>query len=300
MATLSWHEPSQAEQFHLTAWKSVLLENITCWHWKWNLWSRQAWSLPWLRFFSYANEGCCPVENCAETASRSRSTQFEICQFQCSSVVEKQELGAPGAWVLGKIGAAPWILSSFTSSALLQCTLTIVRLGMISLFVLSIGWLAVVDRWQCGAIGLLGTLSSWSSTAPPLPPLPPFILSLVSCMKLASCPGQGLCLSHARLDPRHFIALTLPPTVTAALNEATHMCLDQVGQMPGVQPRWRRPGASLTCRCFRAEGSLMSAFIPQRSEGQGSRALTVYQAGTIECTHWLQWGLWSIIEAVQL
>lgn len=59
--------------------------------------------------------------------------------------------------------------------------------------------------------------------------------SLVSCMKLASCPGQRLCLSHARLDPRHFIALTLPPTVTAALNEATHMCVDQVGQEPGVQ-----------------------------------------------------------------
>lgn len=59
--------------------------------------------------------------------------------------------------------------------------------------------------------------------------------SLVSCMKLASCPGQGLCLSHARLDPRHFIALTLPPTVTAALNEATHMCLDQVGQEPDIQ-----------------------------------------------------------------
>lgn len=38
-------------------------------------------------------------------------------------------------------------------------------------------------------------------------------------------PGQGLCLSHARLDLRHFMALTLPPTVTAALNEATRMSL---------------------------------------------------------------------------
>lgn len=57
-----------------------------------------------------------------------------------------------------------------------------------------------------------------------------------SCMKLASCPDPGLCLSHAPLDPRHFIALTSPPTVTAALNEAAHMCSDQVGQeSPGIQ-----------------------------------------------------------------
>lgn len=165
---------------------------------------------------------------------------------------------------------------------------------MISLFVLFISWLAAVDRWQCGAIGLLGTLSSWS------PPLPSS--SLVSCMKLASCPGQGLCLSHARLDPRHFIALTLPPTVTAALNEATHMCLDQVEREPGVQLNavgW----TSLTWAhlCFRApvwSHHLLHAFIP--SVGPATRALTVYQAGTIVCPQWLQWGLQRIIEAVQL
>lgn len=119
---------------------------------------------------------------------------------------------------------------------------------MISLFVLFISWLAVVDRWQCGAIGLLGTPSSWSFFFFFSPSS-----SLVSCMKLASCPGQGLCLSHARLDPRHFIALTLPPTVTAALNEATHMCFDQVGQEPGVQLNavgWT--SLTLARRCFRA------------------------------------------------
>lgn len=77
-------------------------------------------------------------------------------------------------------------------------------------------------------------LGCWVLLSSQSPPTPPLAL-LVSCMKLASCPGQGLCLSHARLDPRHFIALTLPPTVTAALNEATHMCSDQVGQEPGVQ-----------------------------------------------------------------
>lgn len=115
---------------------------------------------------------------------------------------------------LWKSRAACSTFLSFTSSALLHCTLTIVRLGMISLFVHFISWLVVVDRWQCGAVGLSGPPSSWS------PPLPSS--SLVSCMKLASCPGQGLCLSHARLDPRYFIALTLPPTVTAALNEPTH------------------------------------------------------------------------------
>lgn len=79
-------------------------------------------------------------------------------------------------------------------------------------------------------IGCCGQMAVWCNwvvgysefTKPPPPSS-----SLVSCMKLASCPGQGLCLSHARLDPRHFIALTLPPTVTAALNEATHMCLDR-------------------------------------------------------------------------
>lgn len=65
------------------------------------------------------------------------------------------------------------------------------------------------------------------------PPHPTALL--MGCMNLASCPGQGLCLSHARLDPRHFIALTLPPTATAALNEAAHMCTDQVGSEPSVQ-----------------------------------------------------------------
>lgn len=63
---------------------------------------------------------------------------------------------------------------------------------------------------------------------------PPFPALLAGRMSLASCPGQGLCLSHARLDPRHFMALTLPPTVTAALNEAAHMCADQVGSEPRV------------------------------------------------------------------
>lgn len=114
-----------------------------------------------------------------------------------------------------KRAGCPW---SFNPRALPECTLTIIRVGMISLFVLFISWLAVVDRWQCSAIGLLGAPSSWSP--------PPPSVSLVSCMKLASCPGQGLCLSHARLDPRHFIALTLPPTVTAALNEGyTHVLI---------------------------------------------------------------------------
>lgn len=169
---------------------------------------------------------------------------------------------------------------------------------MISLFVLFISWLVVVDRWQCGATGLLGTPSSWS---------PPPPSSLVSCMKLASCPGQGLCLSHARLDPRHFIALTLPPTVTAALNEATHMCSDQVGQEPGGQLNavgW----ASLTWAhlCFRALCRIqcpclaLVLFIPQRSEGPATQALAVYQAGTMVCPQWLQWGLQNIMEAVQL
>ena len=96
--------------------------------------------------------------------------------------------------------------------------------------------------------------------------------SLVSCMKLASCPGQGLCLSHARLDPRHFIALTLPPTVTAALNEATHMYSDQVGQEPGLQLNavsWSSFNANASlflwiCQCLRC------AFIPQISEGPHS------------------------------
>lgn len=83
-------------------------------------------------------------------------------------------------------------------------------------------------------IGCCGQMAVWCSwvvgysgfTKPPAPcppGLPSPSSSLVSCMKLASCPGQGLCLSHARLDPRYFIALTLPPTVTAALNEATHV-----------------------------------------------------------------------------
>lgn len=31
------------------------------------------------------------------------------------------------------------------------------------------------------------------------------------------------------------MALTSPPTVTAALNEAAHMCTDQVGSEPSVQ-----------------------------------------------------------------
>ncbi len=163
-------------------------------------------------------------------------------------------------------GAEPLVkvLSSFTSSALLQCTLTIVRLGMISLFVLFISWLAVVDRWQCGAFGLLGTPSSWSFFFFLSPPSS----SLVSCMKLASCPGQGLCLSHARLDLRHFIALTLPPTVTAALNEATHMCSLQVGQEPDIQLNaggWT--SLTLAHRCFRAPVSASLGFYPPEKWG---------------------------------
>lgn len=163
---------------------------------------------------------------------------------------------------------------------------------MISLFVLFISWLAVVDRWQCGAFGLLGTLSSWS--------FPPPSSSLVSCMKLASCPGQGLCLSHARLDPRHFIALTLPPTVTAALNEATHMCSDQVGQEPDIQLNavgWT--SLTLAHRCIRALCGFTNVCFVLLSPRE-VRALTVYQAGTMVCPQWLQWGLQSIIEAVQL
>lgn len=134
---------------------------------------------------------------------------------------------------------------------------------MISLFVLFISWLAVVDRWQCGAIGLLGTLEFMEP--------PPPSSSLVSCMKLASCPGQGLCLSHARLDPRHFITLTLPPTVTAALNEATHMCSDQVGQEPGVQ--LNAVGWTLAHRCCRALYGFTNVCIvllSHRSEGPHS------------------------------
>lgn len=83
--------------------------------------------------------------------------------------------------------------------------------------------------------------------------------SLASRMKLASRPGQGLCLSHARLDPRHFIALTLPPTVTAALNEATHMCSDQVGQEPSIRVNvvcrnslHRNPGSAWIRQCLQA------------------------------------------------
>lgn len=86
------------------------------------------------------------------------------------------------------------------------------------------GQMAVWCNWVVGYSEFMKLFNPPSSSS-----------SLVSCMKLASCPGQGLCLSHARLDPRHFIALTLPPTVTAALNEATHMCLDQVGAEPGLQ-----------------------------------------------------------------
>lgn len=173
---------------------------------------------------------------------------------------------------------------------------------MISLFVLFTSWLAVVDRWQCGAIGLLGTLSSWSP-----PPTPhPFILSLVSCMKLASCPGQGLCLSHARLDLRHFIALTLPPTVTAALNEATHMCLDQVRPEPGVQPDdERRPGIfNMNAPVFQSApmDSVMSAwcFYIHREVRARLPRLSQCIKQTMVCPQWLQWGLQSIMEAVQL
>lgn len=186
------------------------------------------------------NEGCsCHVniqkhgKTLLMLSTASQSTQIPQVTYWNTAFFwgggENRNLEHPD-WDPQKSGAAHWSLSSFTSSALLQCTLTIVRLGMISLFVLFISWLAVVDRWQCGAFGLSEFMKAPSTIPPSLPSS-----SLVSCMKLASCPGQGLCLSHARLDPRHFIALTLPPTVTAALNETTHMCLDQVGQEPGVQ-----------------------------------------------------------------
>lgn len=107
--------------------------------------------------------------------------------------------------------------------------------------------------------------------------------SLVSCMKLASCPGQGLCLSHARLDPRHFIALTLPPTVTAALNEAAHMCSDQVGPEPGVQldvVGWT--SLTLAHGCARAPYGFAHVCFVLLSR-RGVRALTLYQAGTMAC-----------------
>lgn len=95
-------------------------------------------------------------------------------------------------------------------------------------------------------------------------------------MKLASCPGRGLCLSHARLDLRHFIALTLPLKVTAALNEAPHMCSDQVGHQPGIHPsECRRLNIfTLAHRRFRALYGVPNVcavlFIPQRSEGPHS------------------------------
>lgn len=72
---------------------------------------------------------------------------------------------------------------------------------------------------------------------PPSPPPRPFILSC-ELHEVGLLSRPGLCLNHARLEPRHFIALTLPPTVTAALNEAAHMSSDQVGQEPGVQLNW--------------------------------------------------------------
>lgn len=66
------------------------------------------------------------------------------------------------------------------------------------------------------------------------------------------------------------------------------MCLDQVGQEPGVQLNtfgW----TSLTGahQYFRAlyglNQCLFHTFIPERSDGLATQALTVYQAGTIVC-----------------
>lgn len=90
-------------------------------------------------------------------------------------------------------------------------------------------------------------------------------------MSLASCPGRGLCLSHARLEPRHFMALTLPPTVTAALNEAAHV--QGSGRAGAKCPaQYRLAPPSKAPRCFGAPAaSIVSApcffFIPRRSEG---------------------------------
>lgn len=94
----------------------------------------------------------------------------------------------------------------------------------ITLFLSSVDWLL----WTDGSEVRVRSRVRRVHAAPPPPAL------LAGHMNLASCPGRGLCLSHARLDPRHFIALTLPPTVTAALNEAAHMCTDQVGSEPSV------------------------------------------------------------------
>lgn len=74
----------------------------------------------------------------------------------------------------------------------------------------------------CGQTAVLH-LGCWSSWGWCPPPLLSFFWSLLlwAAWSWPLVPGQGLCLSHARLDLRHFMALTLPPTVTAALNEAT-------------------------------------------------------------------------------
>lgn len=84
----------------------------------------------------------------------------------------------------------------------------------------SLDWLLRTD----GGVVHLGCWSSWGWCPSPLPP---FFWSLLlwAAWSWPLVPGQGLCLSHAWLDLRHFMALTLPPTVTAALNEATHMSI---------------------------------------------------------------------------
>lgn len=181
-----------------------LKEKMTFWVFLWVNWYCQMWyciPIKWdrLTHFFFLNKGFCLCSchsNIKPTWARAgwlvsswilgispsgevlkltghlhSNLKSRIClavEFQPSNSVSmlKQKMNWDEIW--GKTR----ILWSFTSSALLQCTLTIVRLGMISLFVLFISWLVVVDRWRCGAIGLLGPQSSWS----PPPPLP-FILS---------------------------------------------------------------------------------------------------------------------------
>lgn len=112
---------------------------------------------------------------------------------------------------------------------LIQHTATLTRSGYdITLSLSSVDWLLWTD-------GSAVQLSCRVRRVHECPRPPPPTALLAGRMNLASSPGQGLCLSHAWLDPRHFIALTLPPTVTAALNEAAHMCTNQVGSEPSVQ-----------------------------------------------------------------
>lgn len=145
-----------------------------------------------------------------------------------------------------------------------------------TLFLSSVDWLL----WTDGSEVRVRSRGRRVHACPP--PAPPSAL-VAGRMNLASCPGQGLCLSHARLDPRHFMALTSPPTVTAALNEAAHMCTDRVGSEPSVQLNTVWPILFKARRCFGAPaGSIVSAsgFFLFHA---GVRAFTVYQARTMAC-----------------